>query len=74
MDLPARGQSWNITEIAGEIEVVGNPSPTRNFPATPFIDWQPFVIADDQQELETGHYRRITTILYPPTSAELSTL
>jgi hypothetical protein len=74
MDLPARGQSWNITEIAGEIEVVGNPSRTRNFPATPFTDWQPFVIADDQQELPTGHFRRITTTLYPPTSAELSSL
>jgi hypothetical protein len=74
MDLPARGQTWNITEIAGEIEVVGNPSRTRNFPATPFTDWQPFVIADDQQELPTGHYRRITTILYPPTAAELSSL
>lgn len=74
MDLPARGQSWNITEIAGEIEVVGNPSRTRHFPATPFVDWQPFTIADTQDETPAGHYRRIVTLIYPPTSAELSSL
>jgi hypothetical protein len=74
IDLPARGESWNVTEIAGDIEVVGNPMPFRHFPATPFVDWQPFTIADNQQETESGHWERRTTIIYPPTFAEPSTL
>lgn len=74
IELPARGQSWNITDIAGDVDVVGNPSQKRLFPATPFTTWQPFTIADTQDETEAGHYRRIVTIIYPPPSAELSSL
>lgn len=74
MDLPARGESWNVTEIAGDIEVVGNPMPFRHFPATPFVDWQPFTMADNQRQTEAGLWERRTTIIYPPTFAETSSL
>ena len=74
LELPARGQSWNLTDIVGQADAVGSPTPKRLFPATPFVDWQPFTIADDQEEIETGHYRRRRTIIFPPTSAELMSL
>lgn len=74
LELPARGQTWNVTDIVGQTDAVGSPTQKRLFPATPFIDWQPFTIADDQEELPSGHYRRRQTILFPPTSAELMSL
>lgn len=72
--LPARGQTWNVTEIQGDVTVVGNPSATRFFPGTPLETWQPFIIEDDQEELESGLFRRFQTTIYPPPSAELSSL
>ena len=74
LDLPARGQNWNIVNIAGDASVIGPPTATRHFPATIFTNWEPFTIADAQEETEAGHYRRRRTRLFPPPVGELMTL
>lgn len=74
MELPARGQNWNIADIAGDASVVGPPTQKRLYPATVFADWAPFIIRDDQEETEAGHYRRVTTTIYPPPTGELMSL
>jgi hypothetical protein len=74
LDLPARGQNWNIVNIAGDASVISPPTDTRHFPATVFTTWEPFTIADAQEETEAGHFRRRRTRLFPPPVGELMTL
>ncbi len=74
LDLPARGQNWNIVNIAGDASVISPPTDTRHFPATVFTTWEPFTIADAQEETEAGHFRRRRTRLFPPPVGALMTL
>jgi len=74
LTLPARGSSWNLTDIQGDVTDVGIPSKTRTFPATPLTEWQPFTLDDNQRELETGHYLRTKLIIFPPPTADRSSL
>jgi hypothetical protein len=73
--LPAGDAVFNPIEIQGDTSsldvTLGN---RRRFPATPLKDWKSIVIADDPVELESGHYQRRRTRIFPPKRPKLASL
>lgn len=73
LDLPADGTHYDMSANNGNITAVSRPPNQRHFPATPMTDWSAFVIEDDQRQIDSGLWQRVTTTLYPPPSAEEGT-
>ena len=73
--LPAGDGIFNPIEIQGDTSTLdltlGN---RRRFPGTPLKDWKPIVIADNQEELPSGHYQRRRTRIFPPKRPKLASI
>lgn len=71
--VPARGKAYTIvlngTTTSSEAAPI---VPERIYPATNFESWEPFVIVDEVDELDTGEYYRERWTIYPPEQNEPS--
>lgn len=66
--LPAAGRDWNMKYSVGRVP--GLPADTRTFPATPMIDWEPFVISRQHRQRDAdGLYELIEEWVLPPDRA-----
>jgi hypothetical protein len=70
MWLPAEGKSWSLKFAVGQI--TGSPSDKRFFPATPMVKWEPFVVAQSHEQLESGIWQLVVEWIFPPPVGELS--
>ena len=70
LTLPAAGKQWNVKYSAGQVR--GVPSDRRTFNATPMVNWEPFVISQDTQQLGADDgfmYQLVEEWLFPPAVA-----
>jgi len=69
LTLPAAGGNWSPKFTVGQVK--GLPTELRIFPATPLVDWEPFVVSQSHDQRESdGLYELVEEWLMPPDRAE----